>query len=50
MQTGVRLPVSILKAFRVACALRDTTSQEVLAQAVIEFIKSAGVEIKSDTY
>lgn len=46
IQTGVRLPANIMKAFRVAVALKETTTQQVLEQAIINFIASADVEIK----
>lgn len=46
MQTGVRLPANVMKAFRVAIALKETSTQQVLEQAILDFIASAGVEIK----
>lgn len=46
IQTGVRLPANVMKAFRVAVVLKETTTQQVLEQAIRDFIESAGVEIK----
>lgn len=46
IQTGLRLPANVMKAFRVAVALQETTTQQVLEQAVRNFIKSAKVEIE----
>lgn len=48
MQASARLPVNVMKAFRIALALKDTTSQQVIENAIREFIKSADLEIKEE--
>lgn len=45
IQTGVRLPANVMKAFRMAVVLKETTTQQVLEKAVRDFIESAGVKI-----
>lgn len=46
MQTGLRLPANVLKAFRMACLIKDTSSRAVLEKAVYDFIEAAGVKIE----
>lgn len=47
-QTGLRLPSNVLKAFRMACLKKDTTTQAVLEKAVYDFIDAADIPIESD--
>lgn len=44
MLAGVRLPAKVIRAFRIACALYDTTSQDVLARAVYDFLAASGID------
>ena len=46
IQTSVRLPADVAKAFRAACIKQNTSVQAVFTQAALDCIKAANINIE----